>query len=326
MNKLLAMEVFARVAQAGSFTRAAAALGLSRSAASDQVAELERHLGVRLLNRTTRRVGLTPEGEAFLERALQVLALVEEAEAEASAGAASPRGLLRVNAPVSFGQRHLAPALGAFLERHPAIDVELTLTDRSVDLIEEGYDLALRIGPLPDSSLRARRIAPIRTLLCAAPSYLAKAGTPQRPEDLARHHCLRFLPPENRGAWFAAVPGGGHVLVPSSSRFATNNVELLLAATLAGHGIAHLPSFVAGDALREGRLVMVLPDHPMVRLDLHALYPPGRLMAPKTRALIDFLLGRVGGDRPYWDADIEDVAAGGAALPSRPRKDRVEKG
>ncbi|APT55852.1 hypothetical protein RGI145_00655 [Roseomonas gilardii] len=292
MNKLQAMEVFAKVAETGSFTRAAEAMDLSRSATSDHVAELERHLGVRLLNRTTRRVSLTSEGQVFLERARQVLDLIGLAEEEASVGALTPRGRLRVNAPVSFGQHYLAPLVSTFLARYPEIELELVLTDRIVDLVEEGYDLVLRVGRLPDSSLISRRITTSRMLLCASPAYLEQHGTPRHPADLARHACLHLIGTAWQ-TWSFEGPDGA-VSVPVTSRFTVNNVDVLMQATLDGAGLCLLPLNLTQSALREGRLVEVMPDFRGRELILHAVQPPGHLPVPKTRALIDFLTEHFG--------------------------------
>ncbi|MFC0407386.1 LysR family transcriptional regulator [Roseomonas elaeocarpi] len=287
MNKLVAMEVFIKVAEAASFTRAAEELSLSRSAASDHIADLEQHLGVRLLNRTTRRVSLTSEGEVFLSRARQVMSLMETAEEEASAGALTPHGRLRVNAPVSFGQHHLGPMLTDFLHKYPEIEIELTLTDRLVDVVEEGFDLVLRIGRLPDSTLVARRVGTIRLLLCASPDYLAQHGTPQHPADLARHSCIHLI----GTAWHTWSFEGpeGTVSVPVTGRLTANNVDTLMSAASAGMGFSLVPNYVAVEAIRQGRLVEVLPEYRSREIQLHAVQPPGHLPVPKTRALIDFL-------------------------------------
>ncbi|MDH3473352.1 MAG: LysR family transcriptional regulator [Rhodospirillales bacterium] len=307
-----AMALFARVVETGSFTGAAAQLGLSKSSASKQVGRLEARLGARLLNRTTRRLALTEAGQAFFEGCQRVVAEAAAAEQAVTQLAAAPRGVLRVNAPMSFGVLHVAPALPALLAACPELALDLTLNDRRVDLIEEGYDMAIRIGALGDSSLIARRLAPSHRVLCAAPSYLDQHGRPQAPEDLAKHDCLVYsyqsLGREWRLASSGGGPGGGpdgERRVKIAGRLAVNNGDALLSAAVGGFGINFLPSFIAGEALRSGRLERLLPGwRDAEQSGVYAVYPAGRNLAPKVRVFIDFLAARFG-DTPYWDRGLD---------------------
>ena len=303
LQHLSAMAVFARVVEAGSFSAAARELALSKSAVSKQVARLEDRLGVRLLNRTTRRLSLTEAGAAFYEGCRQMLGEAEAAEAAVSHLAAAPRGTLRVNAPMSFGVLHVAPALPDFLERYPELAVEMALNDRVVDLVEEGFDVGVRIGALHDSSLIARRLAPARRLPCAAPSYVARAGAPEQPEDLREHACLLYSYQATGREWRFRGPEGER-RVTVSGRLETNNGDALRAAALSGAGVALLPSFIIGDDLRQGRLRRLLPgwegSEPTA---VHAVYPARTNLSPKVRVFVDFLAERFGPE-PYWDEGL----------------------
>jgi DNA-binding transcriptional LysR family regulator len=299
-----AMALFARVVETGSFTGAAAQLGLSKSSVSKQVSRLEARLGTRLLNRTTRRLSLTEAGQAFFEGCQRVVAEAAAAEQAVTHLAAAPRGVLRVNAPMSFGVLHVAPAVPELLAACPELALDLTLNDRRVDLIEEGYDMAIRIGALGDSSLIARRLAPSHRMLCAAPAYLARHGRPEAPEDLADHDCLVYSYQTLGREWRLRSPAGER-RVRIAGRLAVNNGDALLAAALAGQGIVFLPSFIAGEALRGGGLERLLPAwRDAEETGVHAVYPAGRNLAPKVRVFIDFLAARFG-DPPYWDAGLD---------------------
>jgi DNA-binding transcriptional LysR family regulator len=304
LDHLAAMAVFTRVVEERSFTAAARALGLSKSAVSKQVSRLEDRLGVRLLNRTTRRLSLSEAGEAFYERCRRVLAEAEAAEAAVSHLAAAPRGTLRVNAPMSFGLQHVVPALPKFLGRYPEIDVDLALNDRYVDLVEEGYDVGVRIGRLADSSLIARRLARSRRLAVAAPAYLRRRGSPTHPSDLRRHDCLTYAYQAERAGQWRFRGADGAVRVEVGGRLRANNGDALREAVLAGMGIALLPTFIAGDDLRAGRLVELLPGwREESEGEVHAVYPAMRNLSPKVRVFVDFLVDRFG-DPPYWDEGL----------------------
>jgi DNA-binding transcriptional LysR family regulator len=245
-------------------------------------------------------LSLTEVGTAFYERAARILEAVEEAKNAAGALQTTPRGRLRINAPVSFGLLHLAPVVTDFLQRFPDVSVELLVNDRLVDLLEGEFDVGVRIGRLRDSSLIARRIAPIRLAVCAAPDYLARRGTPRTPDDLARHDCLEYTYFESRGEWRLLNPDGRVIVVPVSGRYLANNADVLRTTAIAGGGIVLLPTFIVGEDLRAGRLVRLLPNHPPPEQGLHALYPPGRHLSAKVRSFVDFLVNRFSGE-PAWD-------------------------
>ena len=304
MYDLMDMAAFARVVEASSFSGAARELGVSKSAVSKQVSRLEDRLGVRLLNRTTRRLSLTEAGARFYEGCQRMLAEAEGAREAVTPLAAAPRGVLRVNAPMTFGVRHLSPALPALMARCPELSVDLVLNDRVVDLVEEGFDVGLRIGQLRESSLIARRLADAPMLVCAAPGYLERAGVPARPEDLGGHPCLIYSYIEAGTVWRCRSADGGAARVRVKGRLVANNGEALLAAARAGLGICRLPSFIVGDAVRAGDLVRLLPAwqvHPAA--GIHAIYPAHRHLSPKVRVFVDFLAERFGAP-PYWDRDL----------------------
>ncbi len=287
MDRFTEMLAFMRTAERGSQTAAASVLGITPAMVGRHVRALEARLGVRLLNRTTQRQSLTPAGAAFLADAVSLLGRLEEAEASVAARSPEPRGLLRVNGPMAFGWRRLAPAVAAFRARHPAVRVELTLDDRRVDVVEEGWDVVVRIGRLRESSLVARRLATCRLLLCAAPAYLARAGTPRRPADLAAHRCLLYaLGTEGTADWSFA----DGTRVPVSGALSCNNGDALLAAALAGEGVLRQPDFIVGEALRTGALVALLPEHPLPVLTVHALLASTRHLPARTRAFLDVLV------------------------------------
>ncbi len=303
IDDLGSMAIFARVIEAGGFSTAARDLGVSKSSVSKQVSRLEDRLGVRLLNRTTRRLSLTEAGAAFYEGCQRVLSEAEAAKEAVSHLASAPRGELKVNAPMSFGIMHLGPALPEFLERFPELDVQMVLNDRVVDLIDEGFDVGVRITRLLDSSLIARRLAPNRLVACAAPSYLKKHGAPGHPDDLRRHNCLGYSYSKTPGVWQFRSESSRHK-VTVKGRFTANNGDVIQAALLAGCGIAIQPSFIAGDDLRSGRLVRLFEGYQVGdESAVHAVFPANRNLSPKVRVFVDFLVERFG-DEPYWDAGI----------------------
>jgi len=288
MDRFQEMRVFAAVVDAGSFVAAADALEMSKPAVSRHLAELEQRLGVRLLHRTTRRLSLTVEGEVFLARCRDLLAGVDEAEAEVSARGGSVVGVLKVSAPVSFGIRHLAPLWAPFMAAHPQLMLDLTLTDRFIDLVEEGYDLAVRIARLPSSSLVSRRLASTRMVLCASPDYVRRHGAPQRPADLASHALLAYSLLATGDTWEFEGPGGTEQ-VKVRARMQTNSGDTCTAITLGGGGIALQPLFLVSGDLDRGDLVEVMPQWRAADLGIYAVYPTRKHMPPKVRLLIDFL-------------------------------------
>ena len=288
------MTAFVRAVELGGFSTAARDMGLTPSAISKLVTRLEDRLGVRLLNRTTRKLALTPEGEAYFHRSQRILADIHEAENEVARFRARPKGLLRINVGTAFGMHQLTPALPEFLAANPEVQIELTVTDRVVDLIEEGADLGLRLGTLPDSSLVARKICDVERVVCASPAYLRKHGVPKRPEDLARHNCLAISYSPSLRRWpFASGDGVRHVEV--AGNVSANSAESLLQLALLGVGIIRLSDAILGEPIRDGRLVALLQDiHHAEPVPLHAVYPQGRHRSPRVAAMIDFLVARFG--------------------------------
>ena len=293
MDKLEAMNALVKVVASGSYAEAARRLGLTRSAVSKGVMELEQMLGARLLDRTTRRVTPTEAGLAYYERCMAILAQIEETEAQISRLHDEPKGILKVNAPMSFGTLYLGEAVANFMIRYGDLKVELILTDRFIDPLEEGADITVRIGQLTDSSLIARRIAPARIVLVASPDYLKKHGTPQVPTDLIDHRCLSYGHTTSMQRW-QLTEKGQPISVSIGSCMSSNNGDALRDAAVKGIGITSLPTFIVGEDIAAGRLKIVLPDNRPADLTIHALYAPNRYLAAKTRVFIDFLVDRFG--------------------------------
>jgi DNA-binding transcriptional LysR family regulator len=289
MDRFDEMHAFAAVVDAGSFVRAADALNVSKTAVSRLVGELEARLGVRLLHRTTRKLSLSEEGEVFHARCKELLAGVEEAEAEVTARGDEAVGLLRLNVPVSFGLLHLAPLWPAFLQQQPKVTLDVTLSDRIVDLVDEGYDLAVRIARLPSSSLVTRKLAATRMVLCASPEYLRQHGTPSHPAEIAQHAVFTYTLLATGEQWAFEGPQGP-VSVKVSPRMRTNSGDTCCAAALQHQGIVLQPSFMVGTHLRSGALVEVLPEYRATELGIHAVYASRKHVTPKVRVLIDFLV------------------------------------
>ena len=289
MDRFKEMQAFAAVADAGSFVRAAEALQVSKTAVSRLIGDLEARLGVRLLHRTTRRLSLTAEGEVFHARCKALTADVEEAEAEVTARAGEAVGQLRLNVPVSFGLMHLAPLWPAFLQQHPKVTLDVTLADRIIDLVDEGYDLAVRIAQLPASSLVSRKIASTRLVLCASPDYLRRHGEPSHPADIARHAVFTYTLLATGDTWNFEGPDGP-VEVKVTPRLRSNNGDTCCAAALQHQGIVLQPSFMVSHHLRAGALVEVLPQYRSLELGVYAVYASRRHVTPKVRVVIDFLV------------------------------------
>ncbi|MFO1038634.1 MAG: LysR family transcriptional regulator [Geminicoccaceae bacterium] len=302
MDRLTALTAFVRTVELGSQAAAAAELGLSRTMLGRHLQALEQRLGMRLINRTTRKQSLTEAGLAFFTRCSAALAELDAAERSVSSLQAEPQGLLRLNAPMSFGMRHLGAAVAAYCDAHPRVRVEMVLNDRLVDLVEEGYDVAIRIGRLRDSSLIARWLAPCRIVVCASPRYLERAGLPQTPADLTGHNCLLYSYSSDGDHW-TLRRGTSEERVKVSGNLVANNGDVAVAAAIAGQGIVMQPTFLVGDALRSGDLVRVLPEYEVPTLDIHALYPHPRNLSPKVRSFVDFLVNRFGAS-PSWDEGL----------------------
>jgi DNA-binding transcriptional LysR family regulator len=309
MDRLDDMLAFLRVVDTRSFTGAADKLGVSKSAVSRRMTDLENRLGARLLNRTTRSLSVTEVGQAFYERCSRIVADVEEAERAVADLHAEPRGTLKINAPMSFGMIHLAPAIAEFLRRHPGLEIDMDLNDRYVDLIEDGYDVAIRIGRLRDSSLVARRLAVNRNVVVGTPAYFRAHGRPAHPDDLARHNCLLYTNASPPDQWHFTV-AGKPCAVKVSGTLRVNNGDVLREAALAGQGLAMLPTFLLGEQIARGQLDMVLTE--FAKNDsgaVHAVYPHSRHLSPKVRVFVDFLAGRFG-PVPYWDASLHVLSGG----------------
>jgi DNA-binding transcriptional LysR family regulator len=299
VDKLTSIRAFTKVVQHNSFAAAARDLRLSRSAVSKYVMELEEELGAQLLSRTTRSVTPTENGQAYYERCLAILSDLEDADLAATRLQAEVRGLLRVNAPMSFGTLHLARAVADFMEKYPELRIQLVLSDQQIDPVQEGFDVTLRIADLSSSNMIARKIAPAHRAICASPSYLAEHGTPQHPNDLRDHLCLTYGHLATGNQWKLTGPDGDHwIAIPWT--LCTNNAEVLRDAAVKGRGIALLPTFIAGADFQQGRLATILTSYKSPEISIYAIYPETRHLSLKVRVFIDFLVERFGG-RPYWD-------------------------
>lgn len=301
MPTLTAIEMFIRVAEEGSFTKAAEALSASRTMASKYVSDLEAELGVRLFERTTRKVHLTEAGVAYLDKARHALDTLEVASDEASHFGGNATGVLRISAPLNFGSSQLAPAIARFRELCPDVSIELLLNDRKVDLIEEGYDAALRIGELKDSSLISRKLATVRRVLCASPQYLERHGKPQKPSDIEDHECLGYHYSSEGQFWnLTDLSTQKTKRTRISGAVHTNNGDVNLQLAIQSVGIANLPTFIANDALNSGKLVQVLPGFEPPAIYLYVVFGPGRLQPLKLRRFVDHLVDEFKGE-PAWD-------------------------
>ena len=297
MDRFAAISAFARVVEAGSFAGAAGRMGVSVSAVSRQVAELESHLNVRLLNRTTRRLSLTEAGQAFFDRSIQLLADLEEAEVAVTSASIVPRGTLRLTCSATFGGRHLAPAIAAFAARHPQMRFDVELSERFVDLVDEGFDLAVRIGAPGGQNVVARRVGATRMLCCASPSYLERYGEPREPEDLAKHQCLSYEYLPARNVWTFRDPKGGERSVRIAGPVHSNNGRFLIGLAAEGIGISREPDFISAPELRAGRLKPILKQFESPPLPIYVVYPSRRHLSAKVRAFADFLAERFANEK-----------------------------
>jgi DNA-binding transcriptional LysR family regulator len=290
MDRFGAMRVFSQVVETGSFAKAAERLNLSTSATSRYVAELESHLGTRLLNRTTRRVSLTESGRAFYERCVQLLGDLEEAEQEAARAAVVPRGTMKLTTSVAFGVRHLAPAIAAFLARHRDVRFDVSLSDRMVDLVEEGFDLGIRIGGPGSENLVARKLGETRLVPCASPEYLKARGAPKTPDELAGHNCFTYEYATPRNLWRFRDAAGREQAVRVSGNLHSNNGDLLAEVAARGAGVVFEPAFIVGPEVRAGRLVPLLQDFEPAPVPIYAVYPSRKHLSAKVRLFVDFLV------------------------------------
>ncbi len=298
MDRLTEMEAFANVVDQGGFTDAARKMGISKSAVSKHVSSLEARLGARLLNRTTRRVSPTEIGLAYYDRARRVLNDAGEADALVTAMQSEPSGLLRISVATDFGVNHLSPLLSGFLADFPEITVNMVLNNRYVELISEGFDLAVRIGDLEDSTLRARKLTETNKRMIAAPGYFARYGRPRKIDDLNAHKLLHYSNQPSGNVWKLTAPSGEKRQVRTAGWLSVNDGQSLLNAAISGLGIAYLPSYLYAGALRDGLVEDAIPSLPVESQGIYAVYPPGRFTQPKVRAFIDFLVQAFAGKGP----------------------------
>ena len=303
MQNLTDIAVFVQVVDSGSFTAAAERLELTRSVVSKYISRLEDRLKVRLLNRTTRRLSLTEAGQIFYERSQFGLGEIEAAEAEVAKLQATPRGRLKINAPMSFGILHIAPAMTDFQRQNPEVQLDINLDDRQIDLVEQGYDVAVRIAELPDSSMVATPLAPCHHVVCASSDYVERHGAPRTPDDLRKHNILSYRYQDSPNEWRFLSPDGRYSSVPVTGSIEMNNSLALRQAVLGGAGIMLTPTFIVGKDIAAGRLLKLLPDYRAKEVTIYAVYAGRRHLSPKVRAFIDYMKKRLS-DPPYWDKGI----------------------
>jgi DNA-binding transcriptional LysR family regulator len=293
LDKLASLKAFVKVVESGSFAEAGRQLRLSRSAISKYIGELEQSLGVQLIVRTTRHTSPTENGQLYFERALSILGEIDAADQAVTQSLAAPRGLLRINAPMSFGTLRLGPVVADFMARYPDLQLQLVLSDDLLDPVQDGFDVTLRIAELESSSLVARRIMPVPRVVCASPGYLAAHGTPERPDDLRRHTSLTYGFLLTGNQWKLSGSDGDHWIQPAWS-LCVNNAEVLREVAIRGKGVALIPHFIAEQALKTDALRAILTDYSAPPLALYAIYPPTRHLSVKVRFFIDFLVERFG--------------------------------
>ncbi len=303
MEGIGAIPVFVAVVENSGFAAAARKLGVSKSAVSKRITQLEARLGAQLLHRSTRKLSLTEAGERYFAHAIEALSAAREAEDAVFELQGDPKGRLKINAPMSFGRLHVAPLVAGFLLHHPKIEIDMIMDDRVVDLIEGGFDMAIRAGTLPDSALVARKLAPCRNVLCAAPSYLERHGMPDEPSDLTGHNCLHYAYFSDFHEW-TFIGEQEPVKVQTNGSYQVNNSEALLEAVIGGLGIGRFPTFITGPHIAAGRLVHLLKDYRMPEQTIYAVFPERRHLPLKVRAIVDYLAQQFGGTQPYWDDDI----------------------
>jgi DNA-binding transcriptional LysR family regulator len=301
MKEFGAIPVFVAVVENGGFSAAARALGVSKSAVSKRIDQLEAHLGVRLLHRTTRKLSLTEAGERYFEHAAQALAAAGQAVDAVTELQGEPQGQLRISAPMSFGRLHVAPMIAKFLRHCPKLQLNLVMDDRRVDLVAGGFDLAIRAGNLPASTLIARKLAPLHQVICASPDYIDRYDRPDTPAELTDHNCLLYSYSSDVNVW-TLIRDDDTKSVTVSGNYQVNNSEALLDAIRDGIGIGRLPTFVAGPDLKTGRLVKLFESYQIPDQTIFAVFPERQYMPAKVRAFLDFAIEYFGGGQPYWDA------------------------
>lgn len=303
MDRFDAMQLYCRIVETGQLSIAADQLNLSKGTVSKQLAKLEMHLGGRLLNRTTRRLTTTEAGLAFYERAKLILESLDEAECAVTGLTTEPRGTLKINAPMSFGGKYLGKLLARYHQQYPQVHIDINLNDRQIDLVEEGYDLAVRIAELKDSSLIARRLAPCNLVICASPGYLQAHGEPESPDQLKHHQCLLYSYLDSAKHWTLEGPRGQIKQVPVNGALHANNGDLLCDALVHGMGIAVLPTFIAGDTIRNGNAKIILPAWRPRAPDISLLYPSAKHLSAKVRAFVDLAVEHFRRE-PEWDKNL----------------------
>lgn len=312
MDRLQSMRVFVKVVEQGSFARAATQLDMSNAVVTRHVADLESHLGTRLLNRTTRRLSLTETGQAYLERVRQILQDIDDADAIASSQASKPSGTLRIYSHLGFGQLQLAKIVPQYVKAFPEVLLDVTLSDRTVDLVEDGFDAGIFIDYQKfDASMIARQLATTEVLICASPNYVAQHGAPQTPAEISEHRCLNFSFEQIRHRWPISGPDGDTQAIPINSTLWSNNGELLRQCALAGMGIVIRPSFTLRDDLASGRLVRLLPSHHMGHMSIMLVYPSRRLLSAKVRSFVEFIVAQFPHPErdPWLDCAEKSVAS-----------------
>jgi len=300
MESFGAIPVFVTVVETGGFSPAAKLLGISKSAVSKRVTQLEEQMGVKLLHRTTRKLSLTEAGEHFFQHARVAHQAAKDAQDAVAQLQGEPQGRLRINTPMSLGRLYIAPLIPEFLKRYPKITIEMVMDDKVADLIGEGFDIAIRGGDLPDSSLIARKLAPLRNVLCASPEYIKKHGNLTELDQLTDHNCLIFTYSNDVKEW-VFIKDGQTQTVEVTGNYKVNNSEALLEAILQGVGIGRLPTFVAGPDIKAGKLVPLFEEYQMPDKTIYAVFPERQFLPAKVRAFIDFAVEYLGGDNPYWD-------------------------
>ena len=305
MNRFENMDTFIRVVEAGSISGAADRLNVAKSAVSRRLKELEKHLGVELFHRTTRQMNLTDTGRAFYHQAVRILDDVLEAEIATSQAHGTLKGNLKIALPSTFGLMHMGPIINDFIKEHPQIEFDLDFNDREVDLIQEGFDLAIRIANLPDSSLIARRIAPVKTVICASPDYLQQMGTPRSPQDLINHKCLVYSLQRDFEYWHLTDANGNEIKTKIYPYLKASTGEFLKEAAVDGQGIILVPTFIAYQEIENGSLTPLLKNYTSPQINAYAIYPQTRHLSQRVRAFVDVLVKRFEGI-PYWDLCLQE--------------------